>query len=374
MLPSAYVAAAAGLAAIAVHLTAAVLTIRRCRLDKTPAALPHARPPVSIVRPMCGVDAYEPATLRSAFQLDYPDYEVIMCCASAGDPVIPLARQLMAAHPHISSRLIIGDEPVSENPKLNNVVKGWECAAHDWIVLADSNVLMPPDYLDTLLAAWRTDTGLVCAPPVGAMAGNFAAELECAFLNTYQATWQYAADSVGFGFAQGKTMLWRRDVLERAGGIRALGSESAEDAAATKVVRNEGLRVRLADRPSIQPLGERVLSHVWNRQLRWARLRRVSFPLFFIPEILTGCALPALCALLAAHSFDLEPALAVLAVALIWYGAEACVAINAGWQFTWRSPLAWMLRDALLPLLWVQAWLGRGFSWRGTSMQAVRGA
>src|SRR5438128_1355144 len=83
----------------------------------------------------------------------------------------------------------------------------------------------------------RPVTGLVCSPPVGCLPDGVFAELECAFLNTYQARWQCVADSAGYGFAQGKSMLWRRDLLERAGGIRVLASELAEDAASTKVVR-----------------------------------------------------------------------------------------------------------------------------------------
>lgn len=101
------------------------------------------------------------------------------------------------------------------------------------------------------------------------MPRGFWAELECAFLNTYQGRWQYAADTIGLGFAQGKTMLWRRERLERAGGIHALGAEIAEDAAATKVVRNAVRRVRLVDRPFGQPLGARTPAQVWTRQLRW---------------------------------------------------------------------------------------------------------
>ena len=138
---------------------------------------------------------------------------------------------------------------MSNNPKLNNVLKGWHAATHDWIIIADSNVLMPRDYIERLFASWRTDTGLVASPPIGSQPDGFWAELECAFLNTYQARWQYIADAFGFGFAQGKTMLWRRADLERAGGIEALGKEVAEDAAATKIVRGAGLKVRLVDRP-----------------------------------------------------------------------------------------------------------------------------
>src|SRR5262249_43698111 len=158
--------------------------------------------------------------------------------------------------------------------------------------IADSNVLMPRDYIQRLLSTWIPGTGLVCSPPAGSRPSNFWAELECGFLNTHEARWQYVADSIGLGFAQGKSMLWRRELLERGGGIEALGRELAEAAASTKLVRAMGLRVRLVDRPFEQPLGVRTASEVWNRQLRWARLRRASFKAFFVPEILTGAVFP----------------------------------------------------------------------------------
>src|SRR5262249_12143037 len=149
----------------------------------------------------------------------------------------------------------------------------------------DSNVMMPRDYIQRLFAAWRSDTGLVCSPPVGCAPDGLWAEFECAFLNTYQARWQSFADGIGTGFAQGKSMLWRRDILESCGGIRALAAELAEDAAATKLVRRQELRVRLVDRPFQQPLGHRTAAEFWRRQLRWARLRRGTFKFVFAFEI-----------------------------------------------------------------------------------------
>ena len=80
-------------------------------------------------------------------------------------------------------------------------------------------------------------------------------------------------------------MLWRRDILEAGGGIEALGAEIAEDAAATKLINAQGLNAHLVDQPFQQPLGRRRLKDVWYRQVRWARLRRATFPLFFLPEI-----------------------------------------------------------------------------------------
>jgi ceramide glucosyltransferase len=232
---------------------------------------------------------------------------------------------------------------------------------------------MPRDFLQRLLTTWRDDVGLVSAPPIGCQPQGVWAELECAFLNGYQARWQYAADDAGLGFAQGKVMLWRRSDLEWAGGIHALGSEPAEDAAATKVVRGRGLRVRLADGAFPQPLGPRTARQVWNRQVRWARLRRSTFPVYCGLEIFSGMAPPLLATLLAAHAFDADLLLWPVLLAGAWLGAEAFLNAAVGWHLTWRSPLLWLLREAALPVLWVQAWSGNGLSWRGSEISLDRG-
>jgi ceramide glucosyltransferase len=364
-----WTAVALCLAMTAAHVASIIVAMVRCRADGSRLPAPTGAPPVSLLRPVCGIDNYAEETLRSAFLLDYPDYEIILCVAHAKDPVVPLIERLIAEHAGVPARLLIGDERVSDNPKLNNLVKGWPAAAREWVVIADSNVLMPPDYVQRLLAAWKSDTGLVCSPPVGAEPDGWWAELECAFLNTYQARWQYFADTLGLGFAQGKNMLWRRADLDRAGGIKALGAELAEDAAGTKIVRSAGLRVRLVDGPFVQPLGARGALEVWRRQVRWARLRRVTFRLFYLPELFSG-ATPALVAGgLAAEGLGAN-VFAVLAVlGVIWYGAEALLARAAGWHMSRRSVAVWMLRDFLLPILWLEGWLGSSFVWRGNRMR-----
>ena len=353
-----------------VSVLIAVLRLRRNSPDE--AASAQHLPPISLVRPLCGLDNYAADTLRSTFALDYPQYEILFCVAAANDPVVTLVKSLIAEHDSANARLLIGDDRVSSNPKLNNVVKGWRTARHDWIVLADSNVLMPTDYLQQLLRSWRADTGLVAAPPVGGRARGFWAELECAFLNTYQARWQYVIDSFGRGFAQGKTMLWRRGDLDRAGGIAALGNEVAEDAAATKIVRNAGLRVRLVDRPFVQLLGRRGAAEVWHRQVRWARLRRASFLPYFLPEALAGAVLPMIAAAIVADAGGVSPALGAGAVAIIWYGAEMALAAAAEWHLPFLYPLYGLTRDLLLPVLFLSALGGSDFVWRGNEMQVER--
>jgi ceramide glucosyltransferase len=331
---------------------------------------PHPQPSVSIVRPVCGIENHGEETLRSAFLLDYPSYEIILCAAAANDPAVPVVRRLIKEYPEVEAQLLIGNDVISDNPKLNNVCKGWRAAAHDWLIMADSNVLMPRDYIQRLMATWRADTGLVASPPIGSRPDGFAAELECAFLNTYQARWQYVADSLGFGFAQGKTMLYRKRDIEAAGGIRLLANEPAEDAATTKIVRAAGLRIRLVDAPFEQPLGRRRGRDVWARQRRWARLRTASFKQFYLLEALAGGAVPLALAACVIVALDL-PLLALLVPVGIWYGAEAMLACLAGWHLGWRSPFAWILRDLLLPVLWILGWLGTGVTWRGHHISTV---
>jgi ceramide glucosyltransferase len=362
------------LAMLLIHLISIAIAIGRCRASKRLLAPPPDAPAVSLVRPVCGLENHLEATLRSGFMLDYPSYEIVFCVARAADPAVPLLRRLMGTFPQVPARLLIGDERICSNPKLNNMVKGWREAAHDWVVFADSNVLMPSDYLQRLLARWRPgESGLVCSPPVGIAPLGVFAELECSFLNTYQARWQYVADSLGLGFAQGKTMLWRREELERGGGIRALGSELAEDAAGTKLVRGSGRKVHLVDRPFAQPLGSRTLAEVWRRQIRWARLRRASFRAYFVPELLAGGFFPLAAAIAVAAA---EPVLWPVVVAFVgfWYGAEAMLAWAARWPLTPRTPLILLLRDLLLPVVWVFAWLGSDFVWRGNHMCVIAGS
>jgi ceramide glucosyltransferase len=363
-------ALAAGICATSagLHGLSVALAAPRCRKrpGRTPA--PKNAPGVSIVQPLCGVEAFSRDTLRSIFALDYPTYEIVFCLASADDPIAPLVRGAIAANPDRPARLLIGDDRVSANPKLNNVVNGWKAARHEWVIIADSNVLMPSDYIQRLLARWRPDSGIVCSPPIGTRPESFASEIECAFLNTYEARWQYAAEASGYGFAQGKTMLWRRDILEAGGGIEALGAEIAEDAAATKVINAQGLNAHLVDQPFQQPLGRRQLKDVWSRQVRWSRLRRATFPLFFLPEILTTSLFTIGAAGVAAPQFGVSILSAVAATAVFWYGAEAILALVSGWPLSWRTPLAWVARDLMLPLVFAKAWTGHAIVWRGNAM------
>ncbi|PTM38939.1 ceramide glucosyltransferase [Bosea sp. 124] len=354
---------------VAMNLLCQAIAAVRLRRKDRPTALLAALPPVTIVRPLRGIEVFSRETALSGLALDYPDYVTIFCVADADDPVVPLIEELIGRFGPERVRLITGDVAVSANPKLNNCVKGWEAATTEWVILADSNVLMPKDYVQRMLASWRDDTGLVCSTPAGSRPGCFGAEVECAYLNPFQARWQYAAEALGIGFAQGKSMLWNKPFLDARGGIAALGAEIAEDAAATKLVRRAGKHVHLVGRPFEQPLGARRLRDVLQRQFRWARLRRVTFLPFFLPEIVSGPLMAAGLAAFAAPGFGLPFWLGPLAVLAIWYAGEIALSAAVGWFLSWRTPLALLVRDLTFPAVWAYAFVAGDVSWRGNSMK-----
>jgi len=344
---------------------------RKCRARARDLPPPADAPPVSIVRPLRGLETFSEETLGATFELDYPDYEIIFCVQSANDPVIPLVERLIAAHPDREARLLVGDDVVSANPKLNNCVKGWDAARYDHVILADSNALPPRDYIQTMLAAFEPDTAMTVSMPIGSRPEGFWAMVECAILNTFQARWQYGAEAIGIGFAQGKNMMWRREVLDRAGGIRALGAEIAEDAASTKIIRAQNMKVKLVDMPFEQPLGARTAHEVYSRHARWARLRRVTFPAHYAPEFMNGSFVAVVAGAWAALQLGGDATAAGLTATAIvgaMHGGEMWLARVCGFPLDWRKPFALLMRDLMLPVMFVDALLFDDFVWHGNAM------
>ena len=352
------------LIALCIHLASVALILPRFR--KTTGSSP-GHPAVTILRPVCGLDPGLGQTLASTFAGLTAGDEVVFCLASPSDPAIAVIRAVMASHGTIPSRLLIGDDRISGNPKLNNLAKGWAAARHDWVAMIDSNLLLPPDYIATLFAHWTPGTGLVTSPPAGTEPAGLWAAVEAGFLNTYQDRWQLLSDQLGHGFAQGKVLMWQKSLLDGVGGLAALGHDLAEDVAATKVVRVAGLKVRVVSQPFAQPLGQRTAAEVWQRQVRWARVRRAGFPLLYAAEIFSAAALPfATLAGLAVGG--VVPLAVALGYPVLWYGAEFVLARRAGWPSRLGDVAAWLVRDALIPAVWLVAFASRGFVWRGTDM------
>ncbi|NVP57801.1 glycosyltransferase [Rhizobium sp. DBTS2] len=348
---------------LAVHITSVVVVAMR---RAVPRDLTVVRGRISLLRPVCGSEPFDMITLSSSFNQDWPDYEILFCAASEQDSAVPLVRRLIDEHPGHSARLLIGNERPTGNPKLDNLVKGWMTATGDWVCMTDSNLLLTENYLTVLAQTWDAQTGLVSCPAWGSQPEGWAGALECAFLNTNQARLQFFADSLGIGFAQGKSLFWNRQILDSVGGPVVLGRDLAEDVASTKLVHRLGLQVKLPAKPFTQPIGKRTFKSVWDRQLRWSRIRRDGFPWLFLAEPLNGPVAPVLLLALGGGPTWLA------AFLLIWYWAEVALSRWNGWPATWLDIVMLPLRDLLIYALWLATFLRRGIEWRGHTLPAPR--
>lgn len=326
---------------------------------------------VSLVRPICGLEFHIEETLGSSFAQTYPDCEIIFCAARADDPAADLVRRLIELHPGVNARLLVGDDRISQNPKLNNMAKGWTNSSGEIVIFADSNLLLPPHYCAAVANAFAGgNPAVVSSPAVGDYAASFWGEVECAMLNTHAARWQFAASAIGMDFAQGKTLAFRRSAFG-SDLMAELAREPAEDAAATKIARSMGQGLAVLAPPFVHPVGRRSMQTFWSRHVRWARLRRATFPAVFALEAACGL-FPALLAIALSPSvpFDRLPHVA-LCVALLWYGCEYALARSLGWRTTMLFAPACLARDAMLPAFYVAAWMSGRFEWRGNAMSSA---
>ena len=246
-------------------------------------------------------------------------------------------------HAHGPARLLIGDDRISANPKLNNVVKGWRRRA----TTGSSSPTATSDAARLSPAPARR-AGAPNRPRVRA-ADRLLGRSPCRRRARVRLP-QHLSGALavcrripGYGFAQGKTMLWRR---ERSGKGPAASTLWAPRWPRTRrrpswcggqgLTRAPGRRRRSSSRS-----GRARRCGTSGAAAALGAARRVTFPLFFVPEILTTSLFSLAAAGVAAPAFGVSVALAVAVTAVFWYGAEAALALAAGWPLSWRMPFAW---------------------------------
>lgn len=353
---------------LALHAATAAIVALRVSFGRRPTVPKSPREPVGILVPVAGLPAADAPKSLTALALAREGDELVYCAFDEREPIVAPIRAAIERHPGGNVRLLVGRERTTGNPKLDNMEKGYAALSGDLIVSVDGNVAMHPGLVEDALALLDARTGVVSSPPVGTLPDGFAAQVDCAFLNTLYARWQLAADAFGSGYAQGKLLVFRKSMIEAAGGFAALGADTAEDSSATKIARRSGLSVRLLRHPVEQPLGRRSLREVWKRYVRWAQLRRESFPVLYAVEWLMTPLAPAVLAAIASSGSSIPPALAVIGLLAIWYAVEAMLAKLAGWPLSIAFPAACLVRDAMAVAIWPVALFKRSYRWRGEAI------
>ncbi len=324
-------------------------------------------PPVSVLKPLKGVDADLEANLGSFLRLDYPDYEVLLGVQDPGDPALAVAREIAALDRRV--KVVVDGREIGYNPKVNNLANLLAAARHDLLVISDSNVAVGPTYLRRMVERLRPEVGLVTSVIRGTGGRGLGGALEALQLNTFVMGGVASVNGVaGRVCAVGKSMLLRRRDLDRIGGMAELGRYLAEDQVCGEAIRALGLEVVVSPDPVDNVLGPVTVGRFVARHLRWARIRRRMSPLGYTSELLAYPLAPALAAA------ALEPGrltLTVLAaVALVTAVAAALAEARLG--VSRRRPLYLLLeplRALLLAALWPVPFLGSTVRWRGRTFR-----
>ena len=190
---------------------------RRALPRRAPAARAATAPPISILKPLAGVDDGLEENLRTFFEQQYPEFEILFAVRSPDDPAIAVVERLRARYPAVPSRLMVTGEPPYPNAKVYSLDRMLAAARHDLIVMADSDVRVTPDMLATIAAEFQDpQLGLATCPYRAVPGRSFWNTLEAVGLNTEFIGGVLVARMLdGMKFALGPTIAARRETLAR---------------------------------------------------------------------------------------------------------------------------------------------------------------
>lgn len=328
-------------------------------------------PPVSILKPLKGVDPQIYESFRSHCEQDYPtDYEIIFGVSEADDPAVQVVRRLQQEFPQKRIELVVCAEHLGVNVKVSNLSQMLRTAHYDCLIVNDSDIRVGPEYLRCVVTPLNDpDVGVVTCLYRGIASATPGSCLEALGISTDFSAGVLVARSLegGIHFGLGSTLAFRRHELQAIGGFEALADYLADDYELGKRVSDLGRRVELAELVVETFLPPYTLTQFFQHQLRWGRSIRDSRRGGYIGLLFTF-GLPW--ALLAAFANFREMwpwGLLALVVVL-----RCAVAFVVGVKVLGdRKVLNWLLvlplRDMMAVVVWVASFGGNTIDWRGDS-------
>jgi ceramide glucosyltransferase len=316
------------------------------------------------------VDSDLEENLKSFFQLDYPSYEILFSLANHEDPAYAIVKKLLESHPQVAAKLIVSPVVLGPNPKVNNMVRAYEQANNDLILISDSNIRVTSDYLKRFSKQMKNKrVGMITAVILGYQAKGIGGQLEAIFLNTFYTRWMRVLFFVGRPCVVGKSMMFRRSVARRFGGMNVLARYLAEDYMAGEAIRRLGLKVVLAEEPVKQYIGNLKLSDFWARHIRWGRIRKSQVFLAFLAEPFLGSVLSGVLGAISFYSLtNMSIILFFVFHMLFWFLLDLPLLLKSENPKISTLVWGWFLREFLALPLWLNIAVGNSVNWRGRKL------
>jgi ceramide glucosyltransferase len=330
-------------------------------------------PPVSVLKPVHGLEARLRENIESFFRQDYPDYEILFAADEADDAALEVVREVCGRYPHIRTRVL-----VTGTPWPNPVVYSFHClaeaAAHDILVTTDSDVEVDPRYLREIVPPLLDpQVGMVTCVYRGKNAAGFFSGLTAIGMSVEMTAGVLVANLLeGMKFGLGPTTVVRKDALASVGGYTALQDYIAYDFAIGNLIAKAGYRVVLSGHVIDHVVNQKSFRRMWQNQLRWAQTTRYSRPkghfgsglIFAIPYGLLGF----LAAGLLGH----------WGVGIVLLSAAVLNRLLEAWLVGWivvrdpqirRAPWLYPLRDLLGFMVWFASYLNLRYVWRDSRFE-----
>lgn len=344
---------------------------------------PHEReatgaptPPVSILKPIAGLEDRLASNLESFFRLSYPFFELVFCFQDPSDPALPLVRGLARRHPGVDVQIVVGNYRRGLNPKVCNLIPGYRRARHELILISDANVTVSPGYLTEAVSHMRDPrVGLVSHVVRGVGGRTLGADLDNGYLNTFILGSVTLLDRLGLSCVIGKSMLMRRSDLEDLGGLESVQDYLAEDYILAQRTRAAGRTVVISATPVDRVAVRGGVRAFTRRYTRWNAMRRTIAGPAYTLEILANPTLFAaiLVGVTLAGGGPERPTIVMAGIAVAFK-----MALDTGSQLLVGAPLRprhvflTPVRDLLLAYAWAAGYWNRSVTWRGTRVALGR--
>jgi ceramide glucosyltransferase len=327
-------------------------------------------PAVTVLKPLAGADPSLYDNLKSFFEQDHPDLELIFGVEREEDPALAVVRRLIAEHPLVKATVVVHKQLSGLNPKVRNLRGMIPHARNDLVLISDSNIRAPRHYVRQLAAIKASDpaVGLLTNLVAGEGSGSLGSELESVQLSGFIAAGAALPTTVGDATVIGKSMLMSRWELDAMGGLDTVVDILAEDYVIGKMFERAGKKVVVAPTVLSNVVGPIDLGAVFDRHLRWSMMRARLRPFFFLIEPLT------------VPLFVLPAAIIVLGSwAFAWLVTMWMLRDVGGWLLLRgrRGLLAPLclggLRDLLALVVWTATPFKRHVAWRGNRVRVGAG-
>jgi ceramide glucosyltransferase len=361
---------AVGLVSLSLAAGYAVLTVVAVlawRLRRGPDAS-RVRPPVTVLKPLCGAEPGLHEHLRSFCRQNYPEFQLVFGVRDAADPACAVVKRLAAEFPSIPIELVINPQLHGNNLKTSNLINMLPYARHDMLVMADSDAFVGADYLATVTAPLLDhEVGLVTCIYRGTPTKEIWSRLGAMYINEWYVPSVLLAWLFGHqGYVSGQTVCLRRDTLHAIGGLRELANHLADDHRLGELVRGLGLRIVLSPYVVDGEHHEPNFNSLTRHELRWMRTIRVLRPRSFRLMFLTFSFPLALLGIAAAGPESSSM------TAWVLFGITVLARLVLHFVHRLRDERApmsdlWLLpaRDLLICWVWCRSFFTSHVTWRG---------